>query len=111
MVATTLDEYVFAEALPRVDLIKIDVEGAEGRCLAGAAKTVQVHRPVVVSEINPVCLARDGLRPEDVIDILCARAYRVGWLRCGKNKQATTIVALPPEREDLLRGLEGRVVW
>jgi FkbM family methyltransferase len=37
-------------ALPRVDLVKIDVEGAEAMVIAGALDTIKAHRPVVVFE-------------------------------------------------------------
>jgi FkbM family methyltransferase len=35
---TTLDEFVVANDLPRVDFVKVDVEGAEGLVLAGAKR-------------------------------------------------------------------------
>lgn len=46
----SLDEYLSAEVGP-VELIKIDVEGAEEMVLLGATHTLQKARPVVVSEI------------------------------------------------------------
>jgi FkbM family methyltransferase len=36
--------------LPRVDLVKIDVEGMELEVLQGAAKTIQKNRPIVLAE-------------------------------------------------------------
>lgn len=52
--AAPLDELV--AGLDRVDVIKIDVEGAESRVLRGAAATLERHRPVVVSEFSPLLL-------------------------------------------------------
>ena len=52
--ATTLDDLL--AGLDRVDVIKIDVEGAEGRVLRGAAATLARHRPLVVSEFSPLLL-------------------------------------------------------
>lgn len=46
---TTLDAYT--ADLPHVDLIKIDVESAEHRVLAGGRETLRRHRPVVFCEI------------------------------------------------------------
>jgi FkbM family methyltransferase len=40
---TTLDEFVATNDLPRVDFVKVDVEGAEGLVLAGAKKLLQSH--------------------------------------------------------------------
>jgi FkbM family methyltransferase len=42
----TLDEY----ALPRVDLIKIDIEGMELEALEGAARTIEASRPIMLIE-------------------------------------------------------------
>lgn len=41
----TLDDYVIHQKLERVDLIKMDIEGAERLALAGAADTIRRHRP------------------------------------------------------------------
>jgi len=41
----TLDEYVVRLALPRVDFIKMDIEGAEAMALAGARQTIAHFRP------------------------------------------------------------------
>jgi FkbM family methyltransferase len=39
-----------------VHLIKVDVEGAEGRVIDGAASIISSHRPVVVTELSPTML-------------------------------------------------------
>ena len=44
--AITLDAFNF----PRLDLIKMDVEGMELEALAGAAKSIQTHRPLMLIE-------------------------------------------------------------
>lgn len=40
----------------RVDLIKIDAEGAEGRILKGGMDLFRSHRPLVMCELNPIQL-------------------------------------------------------
>lgn len=40
-------------ALPRLDLLKIDVEGAEAEVIAGARTTLLRHRPVVLLDTHP----------------------------------------------------------
>jgi Methyltransferase FkbM domain len=44
--AITLDAFNF----PRLDLIKMDVEGMEMEALAGAAKSIQAHHPLMLIE-------------------------------------------------------------
>ena len=42
--------------LPRLDLLKLDIEGHEPLALKGFARTVARHRPALVVEFNPRCL-------------------------------------------------------
>jgi hypothetical protein len=46
--AKTLDSLLEAAALPRVDVVKIDVEGAEEYVLAGAAKLLATEQPLTI---------------------------------------------------------------
>jgi len=46
----TLDRVVAARKLARLDLLKIDVEGAEADVIRGASRTIAHHRPMVVFE-------------------------------------------------------------
>ena len=41
---------------PRIDLVKIDIEGHEPAALRGLAATLARHRPLVLAEYNPRCL-------------------------------------------------------
>lgn len=49
--AVPLDEIVARQGLSRVDVIKIDVEGAETLVLRGASQTLARFRPVIVMEM------------------------------------------------------------
>jgi FkbM family methyltransferase len=46
----TLDRLADAQGLARLDLLKIDVEGAEAEVIQGASRTIARNRPVVVFE-------------------------------------------------------------
>lgn len=44
----SLDEYLASQRIEHVDVVKIDVEGAEREVLAGAARTLASHRDIVL---------------------------------------------------------------
>jgi len=50
--ATTIDATVKKLKLPKVDLIKIDVEGAEYQVLKGALFTLEKFRPKIIVEVH-----------------------------------------------------------
>ena len=47
--------------LPRVDLLKLDVEGAEEAALTGAAETIGRHRPFILCSYEHASNDRDRL--------------------------------------------------
>jgi FkbM family methyltransferase len=47
----TLDHFVSANALERVDFIKMDIEGSEFEALVGAERTIRKHRPQLAISI------------------------------------------------------------
>ncbi|MBV8296644.1 MAG: FkbM family methyltransferase [Acidimicrobiia bacterium] len=49
--AVTIDRFVESRSVPGVDLVKIDVEGAEARVLAGMAETIRRDHPAIVCEV------------------------------------------------------------
>lgn len=50
---TTLDAFAVHRRLVRVDVVKIDVEGAEDEVIAGGEKALRALRPRLVVEFNP----------------------------------------------------------
>ena len=56
---TTIDELVGRLGLPRVDLIKLDIEGAEREALLGASETLRKY--------GPALLIDSYHRPDDVV--------------------------------------------
>lgn len=49
----TLDRFARENALPRVDLVKIDTEGTEAQVLRGMCETLRRDRPSIVCEVLP----------------------------------------------------------
>jgi FkbM family methyltransferase len=73
---TTLDEFDRQHALPRIDLIKLDIEGAEAAALAGGADVLRRHRPVLVIEVFSRALASNGASVAEIAGHLRSADYR-----------------------------------
>ena len=56
----TLDAVVVRHGLSRLDVVKIDVEGAESGVIAGARTTLGTMRPLLMVEINDGALRAQG---------------------------------------------------
>lgn len=69
---TTIDALGFN----RLDFVHLDCEGFESRALLGGSATLARCHPVIVLEINHGCLARIGLKEEDVLGALRDLGYR-----------------------------------
>lgn len=72
---TTLDALAGELALPRVDCIKMDVEGAEDRVIAGGTAVLGRDRPVVIFEANCPTLRKSGGRVDAAWNGLKALGY------------------------------------
>jgi FkbM family methyltransferase len=57
----SIDDFVAMQQVPRVDFIKMDIEGAELDALRGAATTIERHRPRLAISLYH--------RPADFVDI------------------------------------------
>jgi Methyltransferase FkbM domain len=69
----TLDEL----ALERVDLMKVDAEGAEFKIFRGAEKTLKRCRPPILSELSPEMLRRvSGVDVKDYFSFFSQLDYR-----------------------------------
>ncbi|MHC4543150.1 MAG: FkbM family methyltransferase [Planctomycetota bacterium] len=72
---TTLDRFVDTNNLRCIDLIKMDVEGAEVEVLEGARNVLASYLPRLVLEVNSVMLTRSGHRPQDLVLLLRDYGY------------------------------------
>jgi FkbM family methyltransferase len=73
---TTLDHFVAARPLTRIDLIKADIEGWELRALWGGEQTLRRFAPVLYLEIDAALMRRAGDTPSDLFGFLAALGYR-----------------------------------
>jgi len=84
-------------------LIKIDAEGAEFLVLSGASKTLETHKPVILSELSDLMLGTFGHTAKMVIDLLEKAGYEVSDVnRPGKSVTLPfhgDIIAVPGKHE------------
>ena len=73
--ARPLDAIVKEANLDRIDVIKIDVEGAEFEVLKGAAGILDTYRPVLVMELMPNQLKSMGTSMDEVTRYLASHGY------------------------------------
>jgi FkbM family methyltransferase len=72
---TTLDEFVEKNKIDRIDLIKIDIEGAELPCLKGAKNSISRFNPLLIIEIQAATSHAAGYRPEEILSLLKEMNY------------------------------------
>jgi FkbM family methyltransferase len=75
----TVDTVVAGLGLPRLTLVKADVEGAEGALLDGAEGTLARHRPHLLLEIEDRHTAKYGVRADELFDRL---TVELGYTAC-----------------------------
>jgi len=110
---TTLDALLEQHSMPRVDFVKIDAEGYDGRVLRGGESALAEHRLGIVQfEYNrPWALAGETLA--GALSLLHSHAYRVFLLRSsglhefeyeryGEFLSYANFVAVAPESLDVL---------
>jgi FkbM family methyltransferase len=72
--AFKIDDLVKDE--PRIDVIKIDIDGHEPKALLGMSATIRKHRPIIISEFSPSSLIElSAIRPEDYLRSLQQSGY------------------------------------
>jgi FkbM family methyltransferase len=88
---------------PRLDLIKMDIEGAEGRALAGMTGLLRRHHPLLVTEFSPAALETiSDLAPRQVLDALRDLGYNLRAIE-GRGDP----LAAPQDNDAILARLAG----
>ena len=104
---TTLDQRLTLEngSLERVDLIKIDVEGAELEVLRGATETIKRFQPIVYFEFLPDYAQQYGFNYENFVSFFNQFRYTLKWIKhegseanLFSSEPSTYVVALPEHR-------------
>jgi FkbM family methyltransferase len=88
--AAALDDIVLTGS--KVSLVKIDVQGAELRVLAGASALLARDRPALFIEVDPAALERYAASVDSLLGWLAARGYEphlltgAGPRRCARGE-------------------------
>jgi FkbM family methyltransferase len=72
-----LDDYVSRRTLDRLDVLKIDVEGAELAVLLGGVESIKRFAPLIILELNEETSRAAGYGMMDVLEFLDRSQYRV----------------------------------
>ncbi|MBD2081728.1 FkbM family methyltransferase [Leptolyngbya sp. FACHB-17] len=85
-IALTLDDYAAQRNIQKVDLIKMDIEGAEYAALMGMQAIIQRDRPVFLMEVNTIALDRMGYQKSQIWQFMVKEqgytAYGIGITAC-----------------------------
>jgi FkbM family methyltransferase len=73
--ARPLDAIVKEAKLDRVDVVKIDVEGAEFEVLKGAVQTLADYHPVLIIEVDESQLKAMGTSTQELTQFLASHGY------------------------------------
>ncbi|MFV5694951.1 FkbM family methyltransferase [Flavobacterium sp. LB3P122] len=71
----SLDTLLFDKLEGRVDIIKIDVDGYDGKILKGSGKILQVYKPFVIFEWHPIMIKKTQNDFHEHFEILTGFGY------------------------------------
>ena len=96
--ATTLDAFYKERNLTRVDVVKLDVEGAELLVLKGAGQILSQppnKAPVVLFEYSPSNCARFGYDSRMILEFLKSKGYKIYKLDSEGNLYEAEDIIIP----------------
>jgi FkbM family methyltransferase len=77
----TLDDFVATSGIDRIDLLKVDIQGAEILFLEGGQNTLMRFKPDLLLEVSPADMAGIGKTSHDLLLMLESYGYCVHELR------------------------------
>jgi len=95
-------------------LLKIDVEGFEGRVLAGMSEFLQRYQPIVTMEISPQWLSQEGTNAEQITHLMAAHGYSpflptVNWTAGVFPRLKLCAGPYPPGQHDIVFATPGHL--
>lgn len=89
---TTIDKYISANKIKKVDFIVMDVQGAESKVLAGAIKLLKKSKTKILMEYWPQGIQNLGKDPLELIKKLASYGYKIDVI----DKQKKRLVRTKP---------------
>jgi FkbM family methyltransferase len=90
-----LDDIVAEHRLTRVDLIKMDVEGAEWFALRGAEQTLRRYQPALILELSDAALECQGCTRSQVVTFLRDLGYAFRHFATADGRPSDALAAPP----------------
>jgi FkbM family methyltransferase len=107
---TTLDSLREKGEIVRIDVVKMDVEGAELRVLEGAVQVLQLDKPVLIMELFDAALRGQNSSAEQVLDFLRNLGFRIFEFDPASGKATPVLSAAPRSSNIIACHPEGRFV-
>ncbi len=76
----TIDRFASGLDLPKLDFVKLDVEGCELPALRGGMETISRHLPLLYVEVDPRWTMGFGYRPGELVEYLQGLGYSSFYL-------------------------------
>lgn len=89
----SLDELLREYSLDKVEMVKIDVEGAEELVLRGASHLIRSFKPIIIFEINTAGTENLGLAHDGAWQLLRSEGY--GFYACNYEGFTTKLDSMP----------------
>jgi FkbM family methyltransferase len=108
--ARTLDDFAAEAGLDRVDVVKLDVEGAEFRALQGSRRVLRQMRPTILFEASDAALHGQGSSLPELLEFLRSQEYQLYAFDSGTGRRVPTngeirsdnMIGIPMERSEIL---------
>lgn len=84
------DEYFSNNPIPKMDLIKMDIEGAEYFALQGLKETLKKYKPIILIEISEPILHNNHLKKEQLISFFEELQYVMNGIDYNGNMVSLT---------------------
>jgi FkbM family methyltransferase len=89
--AITIDGLLASRGWPPVSFIKVDVQGAEAKVIAGAKQTLARFRPALLVEVSDATLRSFGASAEELLATLAGMKYAIHKVEKQSVSQPMTV--------------------